>query len=72
MSRPRRTLQEEFDELAKNWAELRGLVLAQVARHFWLLLGVCVGMVALLILIVAAFGFDVLGGEINPRYTKQG
>ena len=37
----RRTLQESLEQLNADCAELKGLVLAEVAAHFWGLLTFC-------------------------------
>ena len=55
----RRTLQESLEQLNADCAELKGLVLAEVAAHFWGLLTFC-----LLVL-----GGMVLVGIARPEWV---
>lgn len=66
----KRTAQEEFEELARLWAELRDAVLAEAARHVWLLVAVAfLGAAALALM---ALGWpEMFHGEINPRLRKD-
>ena len=47
----RRTLQESMEELTREWNELKGLVLAEVAAHFWGLLTFCLLLIGGMVLV---------------------
>ena len=56
----RRTLQESMEQLSADCAELKGLVLAEVAAHFW----------GLLSLVLFLIGGMVLAGLARPEWLS--